>query len=502
MLTSLASGRWLQRTISDVSRASEAEETEQPLPAMPQQVTAQPQLHEVVEGMLSKLVSSMGEGSRIQLLRNLPCLPKPIRIGTACSGTDVAILGIQAIARILNGMFDVELTCVHAWSCEVDEQKQRFLMDQFDLKCLFADLCSLSSSTAVNLKTNEQEAIPPVDVLVCGFSCKDLSTLKPMANSVGSRDTVLARVVGSSGSTLHGILGFAFAHHPQCIIMENVPNAVRAATNDDEEDSDAEQGTLLKNKEYLVKSFGDIGYYLHINLMNALHQGFPHSRARVYMVAFRKDLFNCDITTRLEQMYLAFPELDTVRLDEFLLCEDECEEWSMKERKRKKRTKATDCGSSKWTTLHNKMFTNAGLSWPPSEQELRRACGRGFCSVPGPFSLHTREAEIVYYTALVKPLSMTSDAEESIDLSQNLDRTAVKRWHVGCLTPGQRIWLRRHQRLLFGEEALRLQGYWRVDKDVRSFTDGELKDLGGNAFCVGSFAISWLVTLSQLQRAP
>ena len=65
-----------------------------------------------------------------------------------------------------------------------------------------------------------------------------------------------------------------------------------------------------------------------------------------------------------------------------------------------------------------------------------------------------------------------------------------------CLTPNGVRWLRRAGRRMRGEEMLRLQGLCPADRKLLfEFSDGQLRDLAGNAFNAGSFAVALLAAL-------
>ena len=57
--------------------------------------------------------------------------------------------------------------------------------------------------------------------------------------------------------------------------------------------------------------------------------------------------------------------------------------------------------------------------------------------------------------------------------------------------------LRNEGRLLKGEEALRIQGFWLADRQrLARFSDKQLRDLAGRAFSAGCVASALLVLLA------
>jgi hypothetical protein len=65
---------------------------------------------------------------------------------------------------------------------------------------------------------------------------------------------------------------------------------------------------------------------------------------------------------------------------------------------------------------------------------------------------------------------------------------------VSCLLPGAKVWLERRQRLLRGEEALRLQGWPAEVAEDMEFSNSFKMNLAGNSFNAGSVA-QWLISL-------
>ena len=62
-----------------------------------------------------------------------------LRIGTACSGCDLAILGVDAIVSGLSRHTGLDLDWTHEFSCECHEEKAKFLATHFAAP-IFQDL--------------------------------------------------------------------------------------------------------------------------------------------------------------------------------------------------------------------------------------------------------------------------------------------------------------------------------------------------------------------------
>ena len=92
-----------------------------------------------------------------------------------------------------------------------------------------------------------------------------------------------------------------------------------------------------------------------------------------------------------------------------------------------------------------------------------------------------------------------SEAEQCLDISHNAPRVNFAVGKTCCLTPGAEVWLRNEGRLLKGEEALRIQGFWLAGRQrLAAFSDNQLRDLAGNAFAAGCVGSALLVVFAVL----
>jgi len=72
---------------------------------------------------------------------------------------------------------------------------------------------------------------------------------------------------------------------------------------------------------------------------------------------------------------------------------------------------------------------------------------------------------------------------------------------VGCLSPKGKVWLRRRRRVLFGLEALAIQGLVIEDyyETVKATSESTLKLLAGNAINFFNFAQGLVAAFSTLK---
>ena len=71
-------------------------------------------------------------------------------------------------------------------------------------------------------------------------------------------------------------------------------------------------------------------------------------------------------------------------------------------------------------------------------------------------ALGLREQQIICFYDIVQPLG--KQEEQSMDISQSLDRCTLHRNRVSCLATNSKHWLRLRKRLLVGREKFCLQG--------------------------------------------
>ena len=135
-----------------------------------------------------------------------------------------------------------------------------------------------------DIKTVGAHNLKPVDWIVGGFPCQDLSTAGKQKGLSGDRSGLwweMRRVIGEL--------------RPEVVIVENVPNLVSLGI------------------EHVLGSLADLGYDAEWNIISAHDIGAPHLRKRIWIVAHANGVVcqECDIGT---QGWIKAPQRnDTVR---------------------------------------------------------------------------------------------------------------------------------------------------------------------------------------------
>mmetsp|Transcript_16535 Transcript_16535/g.18851 ORF Transcript_16535/g.18851 Transcript_16535/m.18851 type:complete len:2158 (+) Transcript_16535:163-6636(+) len=190
--------------------------------------------HGIIERIISDQVRKVGgllgkvEARNNQ---NNSELSYPIRIQTACSGTDAPSIALGLIKESFSRMrsksdkkHDQLFEYEHVMSCEIEPFKQAYIARNFPGVPLFPDITKLSAID-VDEKVEKvvdvygrPQYIPNGELFVAGTSCKDFSMLKTTR-----RKDIEDK--GQSGETFLAAVEFLDLHQPPFAIFENVNNA-------------------------------------------------------------------------------------------------------------------------------------------------------------------------------------------------------------------------------------------------------------------------------------
>lgn len=107
--------------------------------------------------------------------------------------------------------------------------------------------------------------IPPHDILCAGFPCQPFSISGKMENFNDDR-----------GRLFYEIVRIARFHKPLVMLLENVKNIVSI-----------DNGSVVKT---IQSKLEEVGYEVHMHVLNASNFGVPQTRERVYFSCLRKDV--------------------------------------------------------------------------------------------------------------------------------------------------------------------------------------------------------------------
>ena len=106
------------------------------------------------------------------------------------------------------------------------------------------------------------------------------------------------------------------------------------------------------------------------------------------------------VMQRLEMMYSSIGNPGHVNLEDFLLPEEDCEDWHRRRAAKRQKSEGGDGPRTKWCPLLVAVYRKHGVDWPPNQDPIREALGRSFHDPPD-LQLSRREQEFVFlYTVL------------------------------------------------------------------------------------------------------
>ena len=399
----------------------------------------------------------------------------PLRLATACSGTDGIIKWLFKFNCTLGvlGMLPAD-TCFFdfAFACECNDDNVKFHKDQFGTSVpLFRDICELGNiNGAWDHHTADTMMVPWVALLITGFSCKDVSLQSCRKRE---RSDVIRTGQHSTGATWFGVLNFLENNHPWVCLAENVEGLLNQV------------GTMREQVEAL-------GYILHAIRLNAEQFCLPQKRPRIYFII-------------VHASYDDFPLADVLRIIELLKTQPLDIHTIISSRQpsaassqvgelggdsAKQSQHAGKKIGEKWFRQHRAVFQAAGLPFvTPTDAEL------GSCASPGLLSCSLRERSIIQYWTL------HGCTEGFLDVSESLERfQPIYKDSISCITTSAVHYNFRSGDKLDLPTLWDLQGLdWNSWDNLNQYPDRVLKNLVGNSFSIPNAAAVLLALLFCLQ---
>mmetsp|Transcript_127383 Transcript_127383/g.220833 ORF Transcript_127383/g.220833 Transcript_127383/m.220833 type:complete len:2012 (-) Transcript_127383:196-6231(-) len=455
-------------------------------------------LPDIVDHMLCKLpaVLSIEDGSIPAIFHH----SKTLRIGTMCSGTDSPVLVARSLQRALDPRGS-GLKFEHVFSVEIDPAKQEFLRANFpECPHIFQDVTQMGRAKAFDTLTQSPQPVPGnLDLLIAGFSCKDLS----MMNSY--RKTLME--MGQSGATLRGTLNYIDRYHPRIVLLENVWAIAKANANG------------FRQVDLVIQGLQARGYAAGYNLLNSCDFYLPQIRHRIWMWAVRIDevAFNpkltskevmsraADATNKIAGQFVkilqGLEEPCALHFDDLLLDDDHPAvrkfiAFTKGQNRMDKSVMKPKRGAKRdWINKYAEHRSEHDYQFDTPYTSVR---GEEFLEV-----LNKREKELLD----LKCLDVLS--EQGVDprtfpmlweMSQSVERvpgTRVRRDrrnYATCILPGM-LWHSSRHRWVLGVEKLALQGIFAQDLRDTDFPQKLMGDLAGNAFTTSVCAANFLAAL-------
>ena len=399
-----------------------------------------------------------------------------LKVASGCSGSDVFKDALSSLTNIWKDKHGMPLEVDHVFSVDHDAGKRKWLIDHFELSYLFSEMKHVGEGNAYDVLTSKWVVVPTADIWIFGFECDSISSLNPHASQNRTCAQDFSEKTGSS-------LGHALAYEkyglPTWIVIE-ITRTVHTLPKDGSK-SVYQMLTISLNRR---------GIYVMCQTLWAQKYGPPNSRGRVWIVGQRISGDSIDQTAEgfhapgwaadLRSMYRAL-ERPPLPLDRFLLGPLESTVILHGNDSRFEKPKEQQTPPSKknkgedYKAIHLHAFSGAGLKWPPD-------WSGPWCHLWNKVQyLSNRHKEIVYYYTTKND---GLETETSHDLNFNLMWDSNTEDIVCCVATSSFIWLRRRERLLFGEEALALQGvgHRRQSAGREFYSQSECYRVAGDAF--------------------
>ena len=182
------------------------------------------------------------------------------------------------------GDYQPQRSVLHAFSCDIDPTRRRFIKRYHRPLHMFGDALHLSGDTAFCLLTQSMVVVPSVDLCHCGFVCKDISKLNIHRNA--NRESIIDGF-GNTAVTARAFVQYVLNHRPKMLIGENVVELGIAQEVGSSSLSEIE--TMLRSANYFIETI----------VARAIEHGSPHDRDRLYIIGIRLDRLASPSTSSL-----------------------------------------------------------------------------------------------------------------------------------------------------------------------------------------------------------
>ncbi|KAL8870681.1 MAG: hypothetical protein Q9174_003330 [Haloplaca sp. 1 TL-2023] len=474
---------------------------------------------------------AMSEPSLIRdLQRNLA--QAPLRVATMCSGTESPLLALNEVKAcefttsavvhvyIRYAMADqrtalaargIILQYEHCFSAEIEPVKQAYIQANFNPKIIFNDVNELCNSTATTAFGSLVPVPGGIDLVMAGFSCVDASKLNKNRRDVTDS--------GETGDTLRAIIRYARKYRPKILLLENIEQNQWSKIQAMIENDRSCKGVTRKMLEELWGEdvHPNTGYSCHVSQADTREYNTPQTRNRRYLIAIDRsqigkaaaDMLACKWAELFEG---TMPQHASVPAEALLLPPGDPRlnavyaraHYNDNGEKRGRKTATWDACKIRYSDFRDKeglgnarpytKYTESGACYPP-EYWLRPWVRIQTDRVMEHFEQSLLRKVRVGYDPLHKT--------RIIDLSQNIDRALdnAQEGVTTCLTPSMVSLVTTRGGPVTGWEAMRIQGLPADKLLLGRMTEGQIKDMAGNAMStpvVGAAILALLTACSSI----
>ncbi|KAM3149664.1 hypothetical protein ABEW05_010051 [Botrytis cinerea] len=404
---------------------------------------------------------------------------RPLRVATACSGTEAPILFLNSFSEGLRKRghdFRIE----HVFSCEIDPAKQSYIRRNFHNVPILRDITEvfewegnpekIGFMTTAFGRTYALPAPGTVDVIIVGTSCTSYSNLN------NQKSTDLERDQTESSRTFRAYVLLVKYLKAKIAISENV---------------------LSGPFEAMIKMLGDHGYIGGSANLDSKHYGIPQTRQRGYLIALPESSLGPD---EIEE-YKLIKTWKIYYANMKVMCSrpasSDAEQWMEPSDSKALRSQVEfqveSRAVAKWDTCCARHFDyrhaqGFGTSKPITDW---RSAGN-YChpdNWPRNLKGFVERVHDVTDVSHLRGICRGYDdryLSRNIDLSQNVyvQHDNVKCGLLPCLTPNGVMFNTARGSKLTGEEYLRLQGIDTNSLELGGISQQDLRNLAGNAMTV------------------
>ncbi|KAF7898308.1 hypothetical protein EAF00_004754 [Botryotinia globosa] len=429
---------------------------------------------EFLEGLLDKLLS----GGFKDVIKHLN--GRPLRVATACSGTEAPILFLKSFSEGLRKRgyhFEIE----HVFSCEIDPAKQAYIRRNFPGVPILRDITEVfdwaSNPEKIGFMTTAfgtTHALPApgtVDVIIVGTSCTSYSNLN------AQKSTDLEEDQTESSRTFRAYVLLIKHLKVKIAISENVMSGPFVA---------------------MIQMLANHGYAGGSANVDSKHYGIPQTRQRGYLVALHESSLEGPDKVSKHQDPNTW-KIFFVEMKEMCAryASSHVEEWmepsDSKALRAQVEFQVESRSVAKWDTCYTRHYDyrsgqGFGAGKPITDW---RSTGKFDHPDHWPRNLKGFVERVHDVTDISHLRGMCRGYDDrylsrNIDLSQNvyIQHDNVKCGLMPCLTPSGVMWNTARGSKLSGEEYLRLQGIDTHSLELGGITQQDLRNLAGNAMTV------------------
>ncbi|CAK0809841.1 unnamed protein product, partial [Prorocentrum cordatum] len=345
---------------------------------------------------------------------------------SACTGCDIK----AKVDGLLNAFyfthFDSRVDSVHCLRSEINIKKPLFIRQMFnDATFIVGDMKGLQQDMVRDCISGTDRVAPHFVSFDVGFPCKSRT---PLSAKCRENLNCCQKDTAETGKAVNCIFKIVEKNWPEEVLMECVVNLMQVG-----------EGCLISDAAWITQQLSERGYWCIDTVVQALKQGSPVPRERIYWAAVRgipKEKY-------VEASHFFLDILHAFNVGE--MTPAQCNEVFLIKKTQLREGISDSCGlpvyagtglmsnqskgpkasEPNYKTDHHQIFTASGFEWPVNWDGPRGA------DVP-PDGLYARERESLAFLHWRFPFDVANGAEYAEFIEIN---TSLPRLLQGCVEP-------------------------------------------------------------------